>query len=44
MPAIEMTAAWRVDATSPTLQGFADTIRDNALTTPFPPPAARYDA
>jgi DNA-binding transcriptional LysR family regulator len=44
MPAIEMTAAWRADATSPTLQGFADTIRDNALTIPFPPPAARYDA
>lgn len=37
VPAIEMTAAWRLDANSPTLQGFVDTIRDNALTIPFPP-------
>lgn len=37
---IEMTAAWRRDANSPTLPGFADTIRDHALAIPFPPPSA----
>jgi DNA-binding transcriptional LysR family regulator len=37
---IEMTAAWRRDANSPTLPGFANTIRDHALTIPFPPPSA----
>lgn len=46
VPPIEITAAWRRDATSTTLEGFATMIRDHAHAIPFPPDQAgtRADA